>query len=245
MVFIHFSKQLKQDIWLWVSTGLLGVFLLGMSGCQSVPLMGGVGAQGELIYLTPIRDIPKHIQECAELQDLSNEESKINYLIYRVQKSALPFTRNGSTYSSENAAQFLRWKLNRPNWRPLVRSAREFVIIITRGSSKSGLPYEVKLPDRTHHELKAIMINELDFLEEYLKTREAGSAAHLPVSSKKTEEESAQNLQPVPESDIHRRHSEPQPFRRPFVASPRFDDDDYGQTSSVSPAQQNRQQPRT
>ena len=148
--------------------GMVTVSLL-LGGCQSVPLKGGVTDQGEKVYLTAENEIPKSIEEFKRAQDLESEEGKISYLIYRVQKSKVPFIRNGSRFTSQEASEFLRWKLERPRWRPLVKTARDFAIIITKGSVQSGQPYHVILANEAHHDLSAIMINELDFLEAYAK----------------------------------------------------------------------------
>ena len=140
-----------------------------LAGCQAIPLKQGVSAAGEKIYLSDASELPKAIDSFSKSQDLTNEESKINYLIARVQKSKVGFVRNRAHYTSMEAAEFLRWKLDRPRWRPLVHSARDFVNIITKGSVTSGEPYRIILANGDHHDLKAIMVNELGFLEEYLK----------------------------------------------------------------------------
>ncbi len=159
--------------------GFFGTVLFGaltiLSSCQSVPLKGGVNDQGEKVYLTPADEIPKAIDTFSKIQDLTNEESKINYLIQRVQKSKFPFVRNGASYTSAEAAEFLRWKLNRPRWRPLVNTAEDFVNVITKGSVTSGLPYAIVFPNGERRELKAILTNELDFLNQRLSEK-SGSA---------------------------------------------------------------------
>jgi len=179
---------------------IIPFLLLSLTGCASTSLMGGVNQVGEKMYLTAVPEIPKDIEACMNMQDLSHEESKVNYLLYRIKNSGLPFIRNKARYSSDEAARFLRWKLNRPKWRPLVTSAREFVIIVTRGSSKTGQPYAIKFPDGTRRELKAILMNELDYLEEYLARAETSSL----VAPETTRMEQPQDLKPTPESHIHR-----------------------------------------
>jgi len=164
------------------------------AGCQSVPLKGGVNDQGEKIYLSSGESIPKTIETFSKSQDLNNEESKINYLISRLQKSKFTYVRNRANYSGMEAAEFLRWKLNRPRWRPLISTAQDFVIIITRGSITSGLPYEVVMPNGDRHDLKALLINELEFLNKYLEEKnppilravKSESAQPPPAGTKET-----------------------------------------------------------
>lgn len=166
--------------------------LLFVSACiTSLPPKGGVTDAGEKVYLSPIEEIPKAIEIFSKSQDLTNEESVINYLLSRILKSKYSFVRNNSDYTGSEASEFLRWKLNRPRWRPLIRTAQDFVIIVSKGSIESGLPYEVVLPNQNHHELKAVLINEYDFLMNYLEQKKKSSivpAITLSEPQKKSNE---------------------------------------------------------
>lgn len=156
----------------YVTLLLLLTISVNFSACVRAKLLGGIDEKGEKIFLTPADQIPDSIEHFIQTQDISNEDCRINYLLYRIERSNLTFMRNRVAYASSDAASFLRWKLNRPRWRPLIKTAREFIIIITSGSVMSGQPYQIIFPSKkTRHELKPILINELDFLEEYLKLK--------------------------------------------------------------------------
>ncbi len=139
--------------------------VISLASCANIPLKGGTNERREKVYLTLEKEIQKSIQDFSRNQDIQNEEGKISYLLYRVQKSKIVFMRNGTQYTNQEAAEFLRWKLNRPRWRPLVKTAKDFVNLITKGSVTSGEPYHAIFPNDEHRDLGAIMSNELDFLE--------------------------------------------------------------------------------
>lgn len=99
----------------------------------------------------------------AHPQVFSSGIEKINYLIDRVKTSQCLFFRNGAEYDAREGAKFLRWKWFRPKWRK-IRTAEEFVKMITNGSSMSGQPYYAIYPDGNKVEFMGIMERELNFL---------------------------------------------------------------------------------
>ena len=96
-------------------------------------------------------------------QVFSSGIEKINYLIDRVKMSQCLFFRNGAEYDAKEGAKFLRWKWLRPKWRK-IRTAEEFVKMITNGSTMSGQPYYAIYPDGNRVEFMGIMERELNFL---------------------------------------------------------------------------------
>ena len=77
-------------------------------------------------------------------QDL--ERAKIDYLIDSVaQLHDAVFVRNGTDYSSAQAADHLRLKLRNAGAR--VRTAEDFIIRCATGSSASGEKYRIRFAD--------------------------------------------------------------------------------------------------
>ena len=95
-----------------------------------------------------------------------SEKQKIESLINVVaQAKDVKFVRNGSEYTSSNAATFLRrkWEANASE----VKSARDFVDKVASFSGTSGKPYLIRFKDA--RELKAH-----DYLLAELKKIESG-----------------------------------------------------------------------
>ena len=77
-------------------------------------------------------------------QDL--ERTKIDYLIDSIaQLHDAVFIRNGSDYTSAQAADHLRLKLRNAGAR--VRTAEDFITICATGSSASGEKYRIRFAD--------------------------------------------------------------------------------------------------
>ncbi|HLD56551.1 MAG TPA: DUF5329 family protein [Candidatus Omnitrophota bacterium] len=116
--------------------------------------------------LSAAEEIPAIVRVFLETRDLTTEEGKIDYLIARVKDSNLIFIRNKVRYTGTQAAQFLRWKLNR--WRTRyhmkIESAQDFVSVVTSGSRTSGKPYKVVFDDGTHYDLELVLQSELNAL---------------------------------------------------------------------------------
>ena len=76
------------------------------------------------------------------------EQARIDKLIRYVEtQKGMVFIRNGSEYSCEQAAKFLRGKME--SMGKDVTSARDFIERIASKSSMSGKPYQVRLVDGT------------------------------------------------------------------------------------------------
>jgi len=93
-------------------------------------------------------------------------EGQIDYLLTRMISTEHELFRNKIHYTPRQGTEFLRWKLGRPQYKPNIHSARDFVHMISSGSVTSGKPYEVILEDGSRHNLEAIFSNELALLEE-------------------------------------------------------------------------------
>jgi hypothetical protein len=77
-----------------------------------------------------------------------DEQARIDKLIRHVElQKGMVFIRNGSEYSSEQAAKFLRGKME--SMGAEVTTAREFIERIATRSSMSGKPYQIRLADGT------------------------------------------------------------------------------------------------
>ncbi len=74
-----------------------------------------------------------------------SEQDKIRELLRRIETSGLIFIRNGSEYSSREAAKHLEVKLSKAG--PVIRTADLFIEHIATGSSWTGKPYYIKMPD--------------------------------------------------------------------------------------------------
>ena len=76
------------------------------------------------------------------------EQSRIDKLIRYVEmQKGIIFIRNGKEYSCEEAAKFLRGKMDAMGKE--VGTAREFIEQIATKSSMSGKPYQIRLGDGT------------------------------------------------------------------------------------------------
>ncbi len=76
------------------------------------------------------------------------EQARIDKLIRHVElQKGMVFIRNGSEYSCEQAAKFLRGKME--SMGAEVSTAREFIERIATRSSMSGKPYQIRLADGT------------------------------------------------------------------------------------------------
>ena len=96
------------------------------------------------------------------------EQALINKLIRHVEvQQGMKFIRNGTEYSCEEAARFLRGKMDAMGAE--VTSARDFIERIASKSSMSGKPYHVRFSDGR-------LIPSAQFLGDELKRLEAQPA---------------------------------------------------------------------
>jgi hypothetical protein len=93
------------------------------------------------------------------------EQARIDKLIRHVEvQKGMKFIRNGTEYSCEEAARFLRGKMDAMGAE--VTSARDFIERIASKSSMSGKPYHVRFSDGR-------LITSAQFLGDELKRLEA------------------------------------------------------------------------
>ena len=96
------------------------------------------------------------------------EQSRINRLIHHVEmQKGVRFIRNGAEYSCDEAARFLRSKMDAMG--SDVVSARDFIERIASRSSMSGRSYYVKLADGR-------VISAAQYLSDELKQLDAHPA---------------------------------------------------------------------
>ena len=81
-----------------------------------------------------------------------SEQEKIGYLLDAIASSDLIFIREGREYSGKDARDHLQEKLYFTGRR--IKTAQQFIDHIATGSSITGEPYYVKMPDGTKMESK-------------------------------------------------------------------------------------------
>src|SRR5688572_1238056 len=104
------------------------------------------------------------VEHVAAVAAPAGETQKIEALIQDVRNlKDATFIRNGSSYSSESAAIFLRrkWQANKS----VVKTARDFIDKVASFSGTFGKPYLIRFKDGTE-------IHSRDFLMARLKTLE-------------------------------------------------------------------------
>lgn len=93
-----------------------------------------------------------------------HEQSRIDKLIRFVEtQKGMKFVRNGTEYECDEAARFLRGKLQ--SMGKEITTAREFVERIASKSSMSGKPYKVKFADGKTMPASQFLGEELSRLE--------------------------------------------------------------------------------
>lgn len=91
------------------------------------------------------------------------EQTKIDFLLAEVKKSAATFIRNGKEYPASNAASHLARKLKFAGKR--VQTSRQFIVGIASHSEETGKPYELRWPDGRRQPLAEWLLERLDFYE--------------------------------------------------------------------------------
>jgi hypothetical protein len=92
------------------------------------------------------------------------EKQRIEALIKRVAESKdVKFVRNGTIYSADTAARFLRlkWQANESE----VKTARDFIDKVASMSGTSGKPYLIRFSDGSEIKSKDFFLAELRKLE--------------------------------------------------------------------------------
>ncbi|MBM4264806.1 MAG: hypothetical protein FJ145_25705 [Deltaproteobacteria bacterium] len=101
----------------------------------------------------------------ASAQSLApSEKQKIEALINRVKSlKDAKFVRNGSGYSSDNAARFLKgkWDANAAD----VKSAKDFIDKVASFSGTSGKPYLIRFKDGKEVKSQEYLLAELKRIE--------------------------------------------------------------------------------
>jgi len=147
---------------------LLGVLVSGCAITQ--PLLSGKDISGNLVCLTDCSDIPGAIEKFRVVYDLEGKEGQTDYLLTRVQATWGKFVRNGEVFTSLETLQYIRWKMadHKKTHNEGLIVDRAFINDVLKGSTTTGLPYEFVLKDGSRHDVKFIMLNELDALEAYM-----------------------------------------------------------------------------
>lgn len=97
-----------------------------------------------------------------------HEQARIDKLIRFIEtRQGMKFIRNGTEYSCEDAARFMRGKMDSMGTE--VKSARDFIDRIASRSSMTGKPYHVRFTDGS-------VVTAAQFLGDELKRLEAQPA---------------------------------------------------------------------
>lgn len=93
----------------------------------------------------------------------ASEKEKIEALIKHVARLNAQFVRNGSAYSADSAATFLRlkWQANASE----VSTARDFIDKIASFSGTSGRPYLIRFKDGAEIKSRDFLLAQLKKLE--------------------------------------------------------------------------------
>ena len=121
------------------------------------------------VLLGPASEIPELpiVKRLLSIQqELLLERAKIDYLITRVRESKCIFIRNGESYSGGRAANHLQMK-NRKRMAQ-IRTVTDFIADVGTGSTVTGNPYFIKMPNGEIYRARDIFMNELHALDAYL-----------------------------------------------------------------------------
>ncbi len=134
-------------------------------------LINGFTAEGAPVYLSDAPEIPKAVKKFQLTRELTTEEGKIDYILSRIRSSKIRFIRNGQETDGDAASQFIRWKIGwyEDHYHTKIKTLRDFVSKVTKGSEKTGKPYIIILPDGSRHNAQDVIQNEADKLEEILR----------------------------------------------------------------------------
>ena len=116
-----------------------------------------------------------------------NEFDKIDYLLMTVRNSKCRFIRNHEEYDSAAAARWLRWKMHHRQYKddPIV-TVRRFVDVVSKGSVRSGIPYEIITYNGLRRKLQDVFSYELLMLENALREKALLEAINQPENNEKT-----------------------------------------------------------
>jgi len=92
-----------------------------------------------------------------------SERQKIQALLNALERSKCSFIRNGTEYPAGKAREHLERKLSSAGGR--IVTARQFIKHIASGSSMTGAPYLVRLPDGKIMETSVWLLERLKEIE--------------------------------------------------------------------------------
>ncbi len=147
-----------------------------LAAAQILPasrLEASVQGNGQILSLREQDSLESnpHYQEV--IQTLENpdrlERAKVLYLIKLIELSPHRFERNGSVFTSRQAAMHLRRKFFSNRFRK--GTARDFIFLIASRSSKSGKPYFIIDDGERKFLSRDILIHELTLLEKHLEEK--------------------------------------------------------------------------
>lgn len=163
----------------WFSIAVL--FLVSSTGCASLK-----NAKSSQFSDAPAGQVyfsstPKSLNSLSFSRWLGpvTERDKIRYLLERVAASHFRFIRNGETHDSQEARQWLLYKMS--HWVTGVATAEDFVDRVASYSQKTGKPYLVEFPDGKVYSLGSVLKNELLFFEQHRTQLLALATSSLPT----------------------------------------------------------------
>jgi hypothetical protein len=112
-----------------------------------------------ILFAVVVSPFRSHAEE-----QLLSEKAKIEALIsYLETLQDATFVRNGSDYTSKNAAKFLRakWSAHEED----AKTAAEFITKLASGSSSSGKPYTIRFKDGSSKNSGEVLTAQLKKLE--------------------------------------------------------------------------------
>ena len=113
------------------------------------------------------------LSSLVQAQSALGEKRKIELLIEQVaQLKDSEFVRNGSAYSAENAATFLRLKWQAHD--SAVKTARDFIDKVASFSGTSGKPYLIRMQDGTEVRSRDFLLAALKKLEKIVPRTSGG-----------------------------------------------------------------------
>lgn len=154
----------------------LFLVMIVISGCSSVNYKtaadGSVFHPDEIILLDRAEVQQARLERFLNTYPSPTELNKIDYLISSIMTTESRFIRNREEYQSSVAARWLRWKMHHPQYKdnPIL-TARDFVERVADCSRRTGLPYEVMVPDGRRLPLQYVLQCELNDLEHALRER--------------------------------------------------------------------------
>lgn len=136
------------------------------------------------LYFDSAPERTARIDKFLAVRKTCSENQKIYFLLDALEKSGLVFVRNRQPFSSSQAKLWLLRKMKLKHFyqdRPYY-DAQGFIELIATRSNKSGELYVVILPDGTRVPARALLLNELFYLENQLLERQLNAAPVIAES---------------------------------------------------------------